>query len=202
MELTHITEMENRLIRNLSKGYRQRVGLAQAVLSYPEIIILDEPTVGLDPKQIIEIRDLIRRLGEKHTVILSSHILSEVKEICDYIFIISQGKLVASDTTENLLHQVQGAQKIELLTDESSDAFLSILYEVPGVADVRVTDCEDMTSRILVSANDGLDIRKDVFKKIAGSGLSVLEMHSSGRTLEDIFLELTENKEEKGEIVL
>ena len=202
MELTHITEMENRLIRNLSKGYRQRVGLAQAVLSYPEIIILDEPTVGLDPKQIIEIRDLIRRLGEKHTVILSSHILSEVKEICDYIFIISQGKLVASDTTENLLHQVQGVQKIELLTDESSDAFLSILYEVPGVADVRVTDCEDMTSRILVSANDGLDIRKDVFKKIAGSGLSVLEMHSSGRTLEDIFLELTENKEEKGEIVL
>lgn len=202
MELTHITEMENRLIRNLSKGYRQRVGLAQAVLSYPEIIILDEPTVGLDPKQIIEIRDLIRRLGEKHTVILSSHILSEVKEICDYIFIISQGKLVASDTTENLLHQVQGAQKIELLTNESSDAFLSILYEVPGVADVRVTDCEDMTSRILVSANDGLDIRKDVFKKIAGSGLSVLEMHSSGRTLEDIFLELTENKEEKGEIVL
>ena len=202
MELTHITEMENRLIRNLSKGYRQRVGLAQAVLSYPEIIILDEPTVGLDPKQIIEIRDLIRRLGEKHTVILSSHILSEVKEICDYIFIISQGKLVASDTTENLLHQVKGAQKIELLTDESSDAFLSILYEVPGVADVRVTDCEDMTSRILVSANDGLDIRKDVFKKIAGSGLSVLEMHSSGRTLEDIFLELTENKEEKGEIVL
>ena len=202
MELTHITEIENRLIRNLSKGYRQRVGLAQAVLSYPEIIILDEPTVGLDPKQIIEIRDLIRRLGEKHTVILSSHILSEVKEICDYIFIISQGKLVASDTTENLLHQVQGAQKIELLTDESSDAFLSILYEVPGVADVRVTDCEDMTSRILVSANDGLDIRKDVFKKIAGAGLSVLEMHSSGRTLEDIFLELTENKEEKGEIVL
>ena len=202
MELTHITDMENRLIRNLSKGYRQRVGLAQAVLGYPEIIILDEPTVGLDPKQIIEIRDLIRRLGEKHTVILSSHILSEVKEICDYIFIISQGKLVASDTTENLLHQVQGAQKIELLTDESSDAFLSVLYEVSGVDDVSVQEQEDMTSRIIVSAKEGVDIRKAVFKKIAAEGLTVMEMHSSGRTLEDIFLELTANSEVKGEIEL
>lgn len=202
MELTHITDMENRLIRNLSKGYRQRVGLAQAVLGYPEIIILDEPTVGLDPKQIIEIRDLIRRLGEKHTVILSSHILSEVKEICDYIFIISEGKLVASDATQNLLHQVQGAQKIELLTDENTDAFLSILYEIPGVADVNVEDHEDMTSRIVVCAKEGVDIRKDVFKKIAGAGLSVMEMHSTGRTLEDIFLELTANKDVKGEIAL
>lgn len=202
MELTHITDMENRLIRNLSKGYRQRVGLAQAVMGYPEIIILDEPTVGLDPKQIIEIRDLIRRLGEKHTVILSSHILSEVKEICDYIFIISEGKLVASDTTQNLLHQVQGAQKIELLTDENTDAFLSILYEIPGVADVSVEDHEDMTSRVVVSAKEGVDIRKDVFKKIAGAGLSVMEMHSTGRTLEDIFLELTANKDVKGEIAL
>lgn len=202
MELTHITDMESRLIRNLSKGYRQRVGLAQAVLGYPEIIILDEPTVGLDPKQIIEIRDLIRRLGEKHTVILSSHILSEVKEICDYIFIISQGKLVASDTTQNLLHQVQGAQKIELLTDESSDAFLSILYEIPGVSDVSVEDHEDMTSTIAVSAKEGVDIRKDVFKKIAGAGLSIMEMHSTGRTLEDIFLELTAKQDVKGEIEL
>lgn len=202
MELTHITDMENRLIRNLSKGYRQRVGLAQAVLGYPEIIILDEPTVGLDPKQIIEIRDLIRRLGEKHTVILSSHILSEVKEICDYIFIISQGKLVASDTTQNLLHQVQGAQEIELLTDESTDAFLSILYEIPGVTDVSVTDQEDMTSRLVVRVSEGKDVRKEVFRKIAGAGLSVMEMHSTGRTLEDIFLELTAQKDVKEEIAL
>lgn len=200
MELTHITDMENRLIRNLSKGYRQRVGLAQAVLGYPEIIILDEPTVGLDPKQIIEIRDLIRRLGEKHTVILSSHILSEVKEICDYIFIISQGKLVASDTTQNLLHQVQGAQTIELLTDESSDAFLSVLYEVPGVDHVSVEELEDLSSRIVIRVKEGMDIRKDVFKKIAHAGLSVMEMHSTGRTLEDIFLELTANRDVKGEI--
>ena len=102
MEMVKITDMKNRLIKNLSKGYRQRVGLAQAILGYPEVIILDEPTVGLDPKQIIEIRDLIKSLKEKHTVILSSHILSEVSAVCDYVLIISHGKLVASDTPENL----------------------------------------------------------------------------------------------------
>ncbi len=202
MELTHITEMQDRLIRNLSKGYRQRVGLAQAVLGYPEIIILDEPTVGLDPKQIIEIRDLIRRLGEKHTVILSSHILSEVKEVCDYIFIISQGKLVASDTTENLLTQVQGNQQIELVTDEDSDAMISVLYEVPGVSHVEVQDKDDLTCHILISTDSSADIRKKVFKKVADAGLTLLEMRSTGRTLEDIFLELTEIKEVKEEIEL
>ena len=202
MELTHITEMQTRLIRNLSKGYRQRVGLAQAVLGYPEIIILDEPTVGLDPKQIIEIRDLIRRLGEKHTVILSSHILSEVKEVCDYIFIVSQGKLVASDTTENLLNQVQKNQQIEIMTDEDTDAMTSVLYEVPGVSHVEVKEREDLTSHILVSTDSSADIRKKIFKKVADAGLTMLEMRSCGRTLEDIFLELTEIKEVKEEIKL
>ena len=115
METTGITMQKERLIRNLSKGYRQRVGFAQAVLGYPEIIILDEPTVGLDPKQIIEIRDLIKELGKNHTVILSSHILSEISAVCDHIFIISKGKLVASDSTENLMKQMAGAQEIELL---------------------------------------------------------------------------------------
>ena len=110
METTGILDVKNRMIRNLSKGYRQRVGFAQAILGYPEIIILDEPTVGLDPKQIIEIRDLIRKLGEKHTVILSSHILTEISAVCDHVFIISKGKLVASDSTENLLEQMSGAQ--------------------------------------------------------------------------------------------
>ena len=115
MELTKIMDMKDRLIRNLSKGYRQRVGFAQAVIGYPEVIILDEPTVGLDPKQSIEIRELIKKLGEKHTVILSSHILSEISAVCDHIFIISKGKLVASDSTENLTLMMSGAQEIELL---------------------------------------------------------------------------------------
>ena len=114
MATTKITDMRGRLIKNLSKGYRQRVGLAQAVLGYPEVIILDEPTVGLDPKQIIEIRDLIQSLGKKHTVILSSHILSEVRAVCDYIFIISHGKLVASEETEELVERMSGGQVIEL----------------------------------------------------------------------------------------
>ena len=112
METTGITDVANRMIRNLSKGYRQRVGFAQAILGYPEIIILDEPTVGLDPKQIIEIRELIKKLGEKHTVILSSHILTEISAVCDHVFIISKGKLVASDATENLVTLMSGAQEI------------------------------------------------------------------------------------------
>ena len=115
MELTKIADVKNRLIRNLSKGYRQRVGLAQAIIGYPEVIILDEPTVGLDPKQIIEIRELIQSLGKKHTVILSSHILSEVREVCEHIFILSKGRLVASDTTEHLIHKMSGDSQVSLL---------------------------------------------------------------------------------------
>lgn len=114
IRLAKLRDVENRLIQNLSKGYKQRVGLAQAVLGFPEIIILDEPTVGLDPKQIIEIRELIRKLAKKHTVILSSHILAEVREVCDYIMIISGGKLVASDTTENLENMMSGKGQIEV----------------------------------------------------------------------------------------
>ena len=114
MRLTKLKEVENRLIQNLSKGYRQRVGLAQAMLGFPEIIILDEPTVGLDPKQIIEIRELIRRLAKNHTVILSSHILAEVREVCDYVMIIANGRMVASDTPENLELLMSGAGRIEI----------------------------------------------------------------------------------------
>ena len=114
MDTTGITDVGNRMIRNLSKGYRQRVGFAQAILGYPDIIILDEPTVGLDPKQIIEIRELIKKLGEKHTVILSSHILTEISAVCDHVFIISKGKLVASDATENLVSLISGVQEIEV----------------------------------------------------------------------------------------
>ena len=127
MEMTQITDMQQRLIRNLSKGYRQRVGLAQAILGYPEVIILDEPTVGLDPKQIIEIRDLIRKLGENHTVILSSHILSEVSAVCDHIMIIAHGKLVASDSPENLQKLMSGSMELDLEVKGSIAAVKSAL---------------------------------------------------------------------------
>ena len=136
MELTHTKEVSERLIRNLSKGYRQRVGFAQAVMGYPDVIILDEPTVGLDPKQIIEVRELMKELGKKHTVILSSHILTEISAVCDHVFILSKGKLVASDSTEHLLERMSGAQEIALLVKEKEQRMEELLKELPGVAEV------------------------------------------------------------------
>ena len=142
MEMVKITDMKNRLIKNLSKGYRQRVGLAQAILGYPEVIILDEPTVGLDPKQIIEIRDLIKSLKKKHTVILSSHILSEVSAVCDYVLIISHGKLVASDTPENLGKLAEGSNTLNLLVKGDKDHIRIALGQIsdikPGKTSVQV----------------------------------------------------------------
>ena len=133
IRMTGIREVENRLIQNLSKGYRQRVGLAQAILGFPEVIILDEPTVGLDPKQIIEIRELIRKLSKKHTIILSSHILAEIREVCDYIMIISKGKLVASDTPENLENRLKSSRHIELQAKAPVTRVQEILKEVSGL---------------------------------------------------------------------
>ena len=142
-KMVKIWEVENRLIRNLSKGYRQRVGLAQAVLGFPEIIILDEPSVGLDPKQIIEIRELIRQLAKKHTVILSSHILAEVREVCDYILIISKGKLVASDTPENLERNLGDSDLIEIETKASPGEVRRILETVDGIRSISTKYLEN-----------------------------------------------------------
>ena len=143
MEMVKITDMKNRLIKNLSKGYRQRVGLAQAILGYPEVIILDEPTVGLDPKQIIEIRDLIKSLKEKHTVILSSHILSEVSAVCDYVLIISHGKLVASDTPENLGKLAEGSNTLNLIVKGEKDKICTALGQIEGVKNVTAADAKE-----------------------------------------------------------
>lgn len=187
METTGITEVSERMIRNLSKGYRQRVGLAQAVLGYPEIIILDEPTVGLDPKQIIEIRDLIKELGKKHTVILSSHILTEISAVCDHVFIISKGKLVASDTTENLLSMMSGEQEIELVVRRDAERAKELLLSVEQID--RVEAEED---KLMIYAQKGADVREEVFRRMADSGIPVLEMHTVTRSLEDVFLEITQ----------
>lgn len=190
METTGILDVKNRMIRNLSKGYRQRVGFAQAILGYPEIIILDEPTVGLDPKQIIEIRDLIKKLGEKHTVILSSHILTEISAVCDHVFIISKGKLVASDSTENLLEQMSGAQEIELIVKSGADQAKSLLDEMEYVEHAQIQDAQE--GRILVRAKTGVDAREDVFRQMAENHIPVLEMHTVTRSLEDVFLQITQ----------
>ena len=242
METTKIQNVENRLIRNLSKGYRQRVGFAQAILGYPEIIILDEPTVGLDPKQIIEIRELIRELGKKHTVILSSHILTEISAVCDHIFILSKGKLVASDTTENLMRQMSGAQEIDLIVKGEKEQILAALEEIPQVEQCSVEEAVEESLRehvqeqvveneehaqeqvvedeehvqdqatedeyhaedhitdevhVMLLAQKGADIREEVFHTCVEHGFVILQMNPVTKSLEDVFLRLTEQKTEE-----
>lgn len=192
MKITKTEEVSGRLIRNLSKGYRQRVGFAQAVLGYPEILILDEPTVGLDPKQIIEIRDLIKELGKKHTIILSSHILSEISAVCDHVFIISHGKLVASDSTENLLERMTGAQEIELLVKAEKDTAETAIREIAQVERCEKTESkEDGAVQLLVTAKKDADVREAIYHTCVEHHMPILEMKAASKSLEDVFLELT-----------
>ena len=192
MKITKTEEVSGRLIRNLSKGYRQRVGFAQAVLGYPEILILDEPTVGLDPKQIIEIRDIIRELGKKHTIILSSHILSEISAVCDHVFIISHGKLVASDSTENLLERMTGAQEIELLVKAEDDAAETAIREIAQVERCEKTESkEEGAVQLLVTAKKDADVREAIYYTCVEHHMPILEMKAASKSLEDVFLELT-----------
>ncbi|MBQ8626536.1 MAG: ABC transporter ATP-binding protein [Agathobacter sp.] len=187
MELTKLMDVQGRMIKNLSKGYKQRVGLAQAVLGFPEIIILDEPTVGLDPVQIIEIRDLIRELGKEHTVILSSHILSEIQAVCDYVFIISKGKLVASDYTDNLLGIMSGSQEIRLKVKGSKEDVEKVLLAIAQVETVEIEE-----DNYIVHAKKGCDIRENVFYELAEQRMPILEMNTVTKSLEDVFIELTQ----------
>lgn len=194
MEMTRITDMRGRLIKNLSKGYRQRVGLAQAILGYPPVIILDEPTVGLDPKQIIEIRDLIRKLGENHTIILSSHILSEVSAVCDHIMIISHGKLVASDSPEGLQKLMSGSAQLELTVKGDFAAVKSVIEGLPEVDMVENLESDqEGCVKVRVISGENVDIREEVFYGLAEKKLPIMEMIHKEKSLEDIFLELTQD---------
>lgn len=196
--LVQLEDVENRLIKNLSKGYKQRVGLAQAVLGFPEIIILDEPTVGLDPKQIIEIRELIRELAKEHTVILSSHILAEVQEVCDYVMIISKGQLVASDTPANLEKIMQGVGTVEIEADIEEERFASILESVPAEITWQIRkDNETLWAEITGSTEE--DIRADIFCAFAQADCPLLTMRKSNVSLEDVFLELTGEEDDTDE---
>jgi ABC-2 type transport system ATP-binding protein len=201
MDLVKITDMRNRLIKNLSKGYKQRVGLAQAILGYPEVIILDEPTVGLDPKQIIEIRSLIKGLKEKHTVILSSHILSEVSAVCDYVMIISHGKLVASDTPDNLSRLAAGSNNLNMLVKGEKETLTKAFDELQGIREKSFEkDREQNAWRVRITTEEQADIREDIFFKMAEIHCPILEMQSKKVSLEEIFLELTtDNEPEKGD---
>ena len=195
MDMVKITDMKDRLIKNLSKGYRQRVGLAQAILGYPEVIILDEPTVGLDPKQIIEIRDLIKGLKQKHTVILSSHILSEVRAVCDYVLIISHGKLVASDTPDNLERLAAGSNSLLMKVKGEKDTIRKALEMIEGVTGVEMSyDSDEKLWKTKLSIQENVDIREKVFYAMAKANCPIYEMQVKRVSLEDVFLELTEGE--------
>lgn len=195
MKLVKITDVCERLIRNLSKGYKQRVGLAQAIMGYPEIIILDEPTVGLDPKQIIEIRDLIKTLSEKHTVILSSHILSEVSAVCDYVMIIAHGKLVASDTPDNLSKLMLGSNVLDLTIKGNKTMIREMISALPDIDSMEVHDsAEPGCVDIVVKSPQNVDVREELFYKFSEAKCPIMMMKSSNMSLEEVFLELTTDK--------
>lgn len=191
---TKIEDVAHRRISALSKGYRQRVGIAQALLGNPEVIILDEPTVGLDPIQIIEIRDLIKDLGQTHTVIFSSHILSEVQAICDRIIMIDKGKLIAFDTPENLEKQMLSPNEITLTSDESAEVLQEILFDVDHITGVRLEEIGEGLTRAQVKTDcpDIYEASRSVYLAFAQTGAVLLEMSLKKANLEDIFLELAE----------
>lgn len=195
MEKTGITAMKNRRISNLSKGYRQRVGIAQALLGNPRVIILDEPTVGLDPLQIIEIRDLIKELGKTHTVVFSSHILSEVQTICDQILMISKGRLVAFDTPANLEKRLLAPNEIRLTTDAAPDTLRHILASVPAISQLTIEENAGRwtVAHIRTDHQDIYELSRTVYLAFAASDCVILEMALKKGTLEDVFIELTES---------
>ena len=197
IEETGIGEMRSRRIDALSKGYRQRVGIAQALLGQPEIVILDEPTVGLDPLQILDIRALIAALGKTRTVLISSHILSEVQTMCSKILIIAHGKLVAFDTPERLEEQLSSPGEITVAADTGADAARALVAELPGAASVTVSEEGAGSCRLTVTAggDDLYALSREIFRAFAASGSTLSELRVKKATLEDIFLELTEGGE-------
>ena len=195
MEKVQIADVRRRLIRNLSKGYRQRVGLAAAMIGNPEVLILDEPTVGLDPKQIIEIRNLIKELGETHTVILSSHILPEVSAICERIVIINRGRIVASDTPDNLSQRLGGGNDLVIRVPGQAEAAVRVLQAVSDISDVEVMgEREPGTVDLLVKSER--DARSDIFFAFSKAELPLLTMKPFDLTLEEIFLQVTQDPQE------
>ena len=191
MDRTGLAEMEHRLIKNLSKGYRQRVGLAAALLGSPKVIILDEPTVGLDPAQVIEIRSLIKELGKDHTVILSSHILSEVSTLCDKVLIIAKGKLVAQGTPEELAQRLTAGSSLNITALGEADAVMNALLTVPGVSEVQITGQQNGETSATVQVPQGEDLRAAVSAALAAVGCPVLGLTTASMSLEDVFLQLT-----------
>ena len=200
MQVTQIEDVKNRLCKNLSKGYKQRVGIAQAILGDPSVIILDEPTVGLDPKQIVEIRDLIRSLGKEHTVILSSHILSEVQAVCQTILIINKGKLVACDTAENLENYFSGKLELKLTADCSAEKAAAVIEKLEGL---EIVSSEEEGGKTLLTVStareDSDNVCREVSLGFASEGVALMGMTTSKASLEDVFMKLTQEDEAQQE---
>jgi ABC-2 type transport system ATP-binding protein len=190
MKKTHVDDMANRHCAKLSKGYKQRVGLAQALIHDPDVLVLDEPTAGLDPKQIIETRELIRGLAGNHTIILSTHILPEVAQTCQRVVIINKGKVVAIDTPQNLTHQLKGSATLYVQVD-GPEAVADALKAIPGVRSVSVADQATGVTGYEVEAEPNRDVRRDVARAIVGGGWGLVELRPNRMSLEDIFLQLT-----------
>lgn len=195
MEAVKVTDVKNRVIANLSKGYKQRVGLAQAMIGNPEVLILDEPTVGLDPMQIIEIRSVIKKLGKNHTVILSSHILQEVQAICDRVVIINKGKVAAIDSPSNLARNISNENKSMLRIASDERTALDVLEAISGIKQIKsLGRKEKNTTDFIIETEPNVDVRPDIFRKMADNNLPILSMQTVDLSLEDIFIEVTENE--------
>jgi ABC-2 type transport system ATP-binding protein len=195
MEETSITDVQGRIIAKLSKGYKQRVGIAQALLNDPPVLILDEPTIGLDPNQIREVRELVKGLAGSHTVVLSTHILPEVEQTCHRVIIIDRGKIVAVDTPQNLRAQVQSGARVFVEVEGPSADILETVKAVPGVVDARVASERDSRARFQVDSETGRDIRADLASAVVLKGWGLLELQSETMSLEDIFIKLTTAEE-------
>ena len=189
-----ITDVQKRIIKNLSKGYQQRVGLAQALIGNPEVLILDEPTVGLDPKQVIEIRNLIKNLGKRHTIILSSHILPEVQAVCDRVIVINKGKLVADDTAENLSRNLSDDFHYIARIEGPEEEVLKLVSTIPGMKEAQTLgQKEEGVFEFSLEAEPGADIRRELFKRLSERSYPLLGLKTTELTLEDIFLQLTQD---------
>ncbi len=199
-DVVKITDVAGRVIRNLSKGYKQRVGIAQALIGNPPVLIFDEPTVGLDPKQIIEIRNLIKKLGKEHTIILSTHILSEVQAICDRIVVINQGRIVANEKTENLSRAVQEKKRMIYNICGPQNEVLKLIKATAGVTYAEVLGQRDGDSvSYMIESAENIDIRKPLFFSLAEKRWPVIGMDVMGMDLEDVFLSLVSQQEKKSE---
>lgn len=193
IEQTGLKQVEKKLVKNLSRGYKQRVSMAGALVGNPKILILDEPTVGLDPKQITEIRNLIKELGKTHTVILSSHILSEVSQICNKVIIINKGKIVAIDTPENLENKVTNNNSIYVTVEDPENKMKDIQEKIKDIQKIElVEENEDGTKQYVIEANGEVDLRKTIFAEFAKENITIFEMKKADSTLEDAFMKLIE----------